>query len=104
MIFNHWYGSVFFHKKELEDDEEKLDFDVLGIEDDHDKDDADLDRKLDEEDAKGSGIEIDSDEDEDEVSEENIEPVNTSLSLISIFLLPLHLIAWYIGLGLQKVE
>ena len=84
---------------ELDNDEEKLDFDVLDIEDDNDKDDADLDTKVDEEDAKASGNEIDSDEDEDEVSEEIIEPVNT----ISI-LLPLHLIIWYIDLGLQKVE
>jgi hypothetical protein len=42
---------------------------------------------------EASGNEIDSDEDEDEVPEENIEPVNTSLSLVSIFLFPLHLIA-----------
>ena len=73
---------------ELDDDEEKLDFDVLDIEDDNNKDDVDLDTKVDEEDVKASGNEIDSDEDEDEVSEEIIEPVN----MISILLLPLHLI------------
>ena len=73
---------------ELDDDEEKLDFDVLDIGDDNNKDDVDLDTKVDEEDVKASGNEIDSDEDEDEVSEEIIEPVN----MISILLLPLHLI------------
>ena len=90
--------------EDLEDDQEDQEFDVLGTDDDSDKDGEDLDEEVDEEGGEASGNKIDSDSDEDDAPEENIKLVNTSLSFISISLLPLRLITWYIGLGLQKVK